>query len=88
MSKKASENLIDVLIRFNHSSVDENTLWDMFMNEVSVTIAGLVTAKEIEHLQIDERLLKNLEAAFDEWNECDEGLDIDDINKRLAEKKN
>lgn len=87
MLKKVSDNIINLLIMFNYSDVDDDKLMECVFDKGTDKISELVTLDEEYHQKIDRELLDNLEDAIDEINVDDVEFDFIDLNKRLNEAK-
>ncbi len=85
MLKKVSENIINLLKYYGYQQVNYTTFEEFICDKVPAEISGLVNDNECKHIQIDHKLLDNLEDVIDELNDylVDE-IDLGDINKRLS----
>lgn len=87
MLKKVSDNIINLLIMFNYSDVDEDKLMECVFDKGVDKISELVILDEEYHQKIDRKLLDNLEDAIDEINVDGVEFDFIDLNMRLNETK-
>ncbi len=81
-----SDNFINILKYFGYTEVDKNTLVKFIYSDVISKISALIILDEVDQKPIDRKLLNNLAAVNNEFNDylIDE-IDFEDINRRLKE---
>ena len=84
MLKKVSDNIINLLKRFNYESLNEETYYEFIFSKLQPAISGLVEELEINPNEDDEKLLNSLEnAVYELYDNVAEDIDLNNINERL-----
>ena len=84
MLKKVSDNIINLLKRFNYESLNEETYYEFIFSKLQPAISGLVEELEINRNKNAEKLLNSLEnAVYELYDNVAEDIDLNNINERL-----
>ena len=84
MLKKVSDNIINLLKRFNYESLNEETYYEFIFSKLQPAISGLVEELEIDRNKNAEKLLNSLEnAVYELYDNVAEDIDLNNINERL-----